>query len=165
MTEQAIPLITFYKGWETYQQSLLESVAPLSPEQLAFPIALHQRPIGTLLSHMIGARIFWFQGWMGEGNPDMADWDDDGQSEREAAKLVAGFEATWRMIAGALARWTPADLEQLFPTPAFMSEEARADFPPRTRRWIIWHTLEHEIHHGGELSLALGGYGLTTFYD
>ena len=25
--------------------------------------------------------------------------------------------------------------------------------------WIIWHVLEHEIHHRGELSLALGFLG------
>jgi len=165
MTEQAIPLITFYKGWENYQRSLVESIAPLSPEQLALPTAPHHWSIEMLLSHMIGARIFWFKGWMGEENPDLAHLDDDEQSVLEAAELVAGFEATWRMIADALARWTPADLEQLFPTPAFMKEEERENFPPRTRQWIIWHVLEHEIHHGGELSLALGGYGLTTFYD
>ncbi len=34
MTEQPLPLITFYKGWETYQQSLVETIAPLSSEQL-----------------------------------------------------------------------------------------------------------------------------------
>ncbi len=54
MTEQTLPLITFYKGWQTYQQSLLETIA--------------------------------------------------------------------------------------------------------------WHVLEHEIHHGGELSLALGGLGLPGVY-
>jgi hypothetical protein len=30
--------------------------------------------------------------------------------------------------------------------------------------WIIWHVLEHEILHAGELSLALGSYGLPGFY-
>ncbi len=28
-----------------------------------------------------------------------------------------------------------------------------------TLRWIIWHVLEHEIHHRGELSMALGLLG------
>lgn len=164
MTEHILPLITFYKGWENYQQSLVETTAPLSSEQLALPLGPHQRSIGIVLEHMIGARIFWFQGWMGEGNPDLDHWDDDGQAPGETAQLVAGLEATWQMIADALARWTPADLEQLFPTPAFMKEEERKFFPPRTRQWIIWHVLEHEIHHGGELSLALGNYGLEGVY-
>ena len=28
-----------------------------------------------------------------------------------------------------------------------------------TLHWIIWHVLEHEIHHRGELSLILGILG------
>jgi uncharacterized damage-inducible protein DinB len=35
----------------------------------------------------------------------------------------------------------------------------------RTVQWILWHVHEHEIHHGGELSLALGGLGVQGVYD
>ena len=28
-------------------------------------------------------------------------------------------------------------------------------------QWIIWHVLEHEIHHRGELSFILGTLGRT----
>ena len=48
--------------------------------------------------------------------------------------------------------------------PASLSEEEKSIFGELTRQWIIWHVLEHEIHHGGELSLALGGYGLEGIY-
>ncbi|HEX4716084.1 MAG TPA: DinB family protein [Ktedonobacteraceae bacterium] len=30
-----------------------------------------------------------------------------------------------------------------------------------TRQWIIWHVIEHDLHHGGEISLILGTHGLT----
>ena len=72
MTEQPLPLITFYKGWETYQQSLVETIAPLSPEQLAFPAASHHWTIGMVAQHMVANRVWWFQMWMGEGSPDLA---------------------------------------------------------------------------------------------
>ncbi len=29
-----------------------------------------------------------------------------------------------------------------------------------TRGWIIWHVVEHDLHHGGELSYSLGALGL-----
>jgi uncharacterized damage-inducible protein DinB len=170
MTEQTLPLITFYKGWETYQQSLVETIAPLSPEQLALPAASHHWTIGIVAQHMVANRVWWFQVWMGEGSPDLAPiahWDPADEEEQptlEATELVAGLESTWRMIAESLARWTPADLGHVFPPPASLREEERENFPPRTRQWIVWHVLEHEIHHGGELSLALGGYGLEGIY-
>ncbi len=170
MTEQAFPLITFYKGWETYQQNLVETIAPLSPEQLALPASSHHWSIGMLAQHIVANRVWWFQVWMGEGNPELAPiahWDPADQVEQhplESAELVAGLEVTWHMIADALARWTPADLWQIFPCPPFLSEEEKSIFGERTRQWIIWHVLEHEIHHGGELSLALGNYELTGIY-
>src|SRR5579863_2712153 len=56
MTEQVSPLATFYKpGWENYQHALAQTIAPLSSEQLTLPIAPHQRSIGELLEHLIGA--------------------------------------------------------------------------------------------------------------
>jgi uncharacterized damage-inducible protein DinB len=164
MTEQPLPLMMFYQGWETYQHSLVETTAPLSSTQLALPVAPHHWSIGMVLTHMIGSRVFWFQRWLGEGDPGLVHWDEDQQAVRTPAELVVGLEESWHLVADALARWTPADLGQLFPTPAFLSEEERQFFPPQTRQWIIWHVLEHEIHHGGELSLALGGIGLQGVY-
>ena len=65
-----------------------------------------------------------------------------------------------RLIQDALAHLTPADLEQVIPTRSWDGRER----PARSRQWMIWHVLEHEIHHGGELSLALGGLGLPGVY-
>ncbi|GCE08529.1 DinB family protein [Dictyobacter aurantiacus] len=170
MTEQALPLITFYNGWKSYQRGLIEMIAPLTVEQLAAPAPGHQWTIGQIAQHMVGNRVWWFQVWMGEGNLDLAPiahWDPSDKVEvapRNAAELVAGLESTWNMIADALGRWTAADLEQVFQPPSALGEEERANWPSFSRQWIIWHTFEHEIHHGGELSLALGSYGLPGIY-
>lgn len=167
MTEQAYPLITFYKGWEQLQRNLVEIVAPLSSEQLALPTAPHHWSIGRLITHMIADRAWWFHGWMAEGNPDLAPimrWEEEGQPVRQSAELVAGLESTGEMIIDALTRWTPADIGQIFPSPAFLSEEERRNWGNLTRQWIIWHVLQHEIYHAGELSLGLGGYGLKGIY-
>ncbi|HET9112093.1 MAG TPA: DinB family protein, partial [Ktedonobacterales bacterium] len=166
MTEQPLTLMTFYSGWATYQRNLVEVIAPLSAEQVALRAGPHQWTTGMLAQHIIANRVWWFQVWMGEGSPDLAPiahWDPADEAEKPtlgATELVAGLESTWRMIADALNRWTPADLAEMIQPPAALREEEREFFPPRSRHWIIWHTLEHEIHHGGELSLVLGEHGL-----
>ena len=173
MTEQVSPLATFYKpGWEKYQRAIVQTIATLSPEQLALSIEPRQRPIGELLEHMIGARFNWFYLWMGEGDPNL-DWDDgEGNDESIAykpASLVTLFENSWRVISSALDRWTAADLDQVFQPPAshqkWLLDQGLEEAPPHTRQWIAWHVMEHEIHHGGELSLTLGTQGLVSFYD
>jgi len=172
MSEQASPLITFYQqGWENHQQAVVKCFAALSPEQLALPAGSNQRSIGELLDHMIGARYNWFYLWMGEGEPHL-DWDD-GEDNVEptaykTASLVSMFEKSWRVISSAMARWTPADLEQMITPPAshqaWLRNQGLEEEPPHTRQWIVWHVMEHEIHHGGELSLALGTYEIPSFY-
>ncbi len=170
MTEQALPLMTFYKGWGSYQRMLTAMIAPLTDEQLALPTGPDRWTIGEVAQHVIANRVWWFQVWMGEGDPGLAPiahWDPADPVEApelSAADLVAGLESTWQMIADALGRWTADDLPAVFDPPAAMSAEERAMFSSFSRQWIIWHVLEHEIHHGGELSLALGNHNLPGIY-
>lgn len=101
MTDQVFPLATFYKpGWEQYQHALVQTIAPLSSEQLALSLGPQQRSIGELLEHMIGARFNWFYLWMGEGDPSR-DWSDDEDTSEptayKAASLVAMFEKRLRI--------------------------------------------------------------------
>ena len=155
MTENHTTLATFYKGWEVYQEELTKAITPLSPDQLALLAAPHLRSIGVLAAHIISARVWWFHNIMGEGNADIAlmvSWDDDDAPARTASELVRGLEATWHMIDDALHRWTPTDLEQ-----RFQRRETTV-----SRQWIIWHIIEHDLHHGGELSYTLGIHGLAA---
>lgn len=169
MTEHALPLAVVYQGWDRYQRDLLEAVAPLSPEQLALPVAPTHWPIGMVVQHILNDRIWWFDLWMGEGSPEAAafmHWEEEkeGQSVHSAAELVAGLEATWGVIEQALARWTVADLGYVFAPPAELTEAERQVFGPSTRQEILWHVLRHDIHHGGELAVGMGGYHLPTIW-
>lgn len=168
-TASALSLAAVYQGWDTFQRDLLKAVAPLSPEQLALPLAPTHWPIGMVVQHILNDRIWWFHLWMGEGSPEIASfmhWEEekDGRSVHSAAELVAGLEATWGMIQHTLARWTVADLGYVFDPPATLTEAERKTFGPGTRQEIMWHVLRHDIHHGGELAIGMGGYDLPTIW-
>ena len=102
-----------------------------------------------------------------------------------AAELVVGLEKTWRLIEETLARLTPADLEQVFPPLSEAERTRHAKLveptlqpysqmwlekarlaggvrPAYSREWIIWSVLEHDIHHGSEISTILGVHGLPV---
>jgi uncharacterized damage-inducible protein DinB len=155
MTDNHTTLAAFYKGWDDYQEHLIKAIAPLSPDQLALQVAPQLRSIGEIAAHIISARVWWFHNIMGEGSADIASmvsWDDDGAPSRTATELVSGLESTWLMIQNALERLTPADLEQ-----RFQRRETTV-----SRQWIIWHIIEHDLHHGGELSYSLGIHELAA---
>ncbi len=152
-------LATFYSGWGEYQAMLIDAIAPLSAEQLALRAGPALRPVWLLAAHIVAARVWWFQGWMGEGDATLAEldpWDDDDAPPRAATELVDGLERTGRMITGCLGRWTPAMLDDPFVRQRGGASETE------TRGWIVWHVMEHDLHHGGELFLTLGLHGLPT---
>jgi uncharacterized damage-inducible protein DinB len=154
--EETLPLATFYRGWDRYQELLVTAVAPLSAEQLALRAAPALRPIWELAAHIIGTRVWWFHDFMGEDGDELeplSTWDDPGEPQRSAAELELGLERSWELIAERLNDWTAKDLEQAFAHPRRGTV---------TRQWVLWHVLEHDLSHGGELFLTLGIHGLPA---
>jgi len=97
---------------------------------------------------------------MGEGDRelrDLVDFDEDeGSRSRDAAAISHALESSWAQLASCLHKWTETDLVAEFQRPA---RNARKGRPWRSRRYIIWHVAEHDVHHGGEISLTLGMHG------
>ncbi len=102
-----------------------------------------------------------------------------------ATELVAALEQTWQLIEQTLARLTVADLGQLVPAFGAADRERHAqrvgpELQPYAQMWlaasarsgdvrpavsrqqIIWGVLEHDIHHGSEISTTLGIHGLPV---
>jgi uncharacterized damage-inducible protein DinB len=160
MTEPQALMTTIYGGWHTYQALLIKALSPLVSDQLDLRAAPTLRSIEDIATHAIGARARWFYQLMGEGGEvfaDLSTWDRQGMPSRSAAELVHGLETTWQGMQDAIARWTPADWQQTYPGDDDDGEPAII-----TRQWVIWHLIEHDLHHGGEVSLTLGMHGLPA---
>ena len=161
MSDEDVTLKQVYAGWDVYNNYLVEAVAPLTPEQLQLRPAANLRNVYAIVTHIIGARARWFSQLLGEGGETMAElgvWDRPGQPERNAAELEMGLETSWRVISDCLSRWTIANLTDTFPNDRPDPGEPEAF----TRQWVIWHLIEHDLHHGGEMFYTLGMNGLPT---
>ncbi len=148
---------TFYTGWGSYQDSLIKALAPLKPEQLALRAAPGLRSMAESAAHIIGARARWFYLLMGEGGDEFKElgrWDQRGARARGAEELVHGLATTWDGMHAAIDRWSPQDWQLTWP-----GEDA-SEPETITRAWVIWHLVEHDLHHGGEISITLGMNGL-----
>jgi len=161
----------FHEGWARHQARVIDVIAGLTPEQLDFRTAPHQWAVWQLAAHVAGSRAYWFHDVLGEGDPatrdlfrvdrttvaglalEDAQWEDDEDHPRSAQELVDALTRTWAIIDDCLGRWTADDLQ------------ATIVRPSRThhRGWVVWHVMEHDLHHGGEISQILGSNGLTGF--
>lgn len=154
MAAESTSCWAFYAGWEAYQHLLVGTVAPLTGAHLRLTIASELRSIGMLATHLVRTRAAWLRLVLGEGGPEVAAiaaWDDNVGDAPPAAELVRGLEVTFVAWRECLQRWTPRDLDEIF-----------HDGPDEVSRgWIIWHVIEHDLHHGGELSYSLGALGLA----
>ena len=170
--ENNIPLASIFDGWNGYQTSLVNAIAPLTREQLLWQPAASSRSIGETARHISRGRVSWFSRMDAPGSQELVDrieqWETDRDGNRDvvessiaitdnADELVHWLEATWQMIHKTLTTWTIADLAQTY------RHTWNGQTYAVSRQWTIWRILSHDIHHGGELSLLLGLQGIEAF--
>jgi uncharacterized damage-inducible protein DinB len=158
----------FYEGWANHQALMIVALRDLSAEQLDLRTAPHQWTVWQLAGHVAGSRAYWFHDVLGEGDPSTRDlfrvesttvpglpledagWEDDEDHPRSAEELVDGLTRSWAIVDECLGRWTAEELEASVLRPE----------RPHHRGWVLWHVMEHDLHHGGEISQILGSNGL-----
>jgi uncharacterized damage-inducible protein DinB len=174
MASAAPSLRPFYEGWANYQRLVMDLIDGLTLEQVGLRTAPHLWAVWQLAGHMAGARTHWFHDVFGEGDPAIRDifrvasttvpdlpledagWEDDEDNPRGPAEIVEALGRTWTMIDDCLQRWTSDDLVVEF------TRHRPTGTQTVSRQWVIWHLMEHDIHHGGEISLILGTHGIPA---
>ena len=153
MQQEKSTLDVIYENWRTYSDKLRDAIAPLMDEQLRLQPAPGMWPLGQILQHIVSVRAGWFSGTLQDSDEAMAAYMEWGQRDspaRSAAELARGLDETWAFIESRLRRWTPEDRAMTFP------DEWDGVVSDVSRSWVIYHVLEHDLHHGGEVSLLLG---------
>ncbi len=152
------PLIpAIYDGWHTYQTELIKALAPLTGEQLRLTSSDEMRSVGAIATHIVKTRAGWFYFDLEEQDStfkEILDWQADDPRSRTAAELVTGLETTWAIMQTIIAGWTADQWAKTFTAE---DDYGKWEF---SRAWVIWHLIEHDLHHGGELSITLGAHGL-----
>src|SRR5690349_19455479 len=150
-------LDVIYESWRGHHEKLRDCIAPLTNEQLSLQPAARMWPLGQIVQHIISVRAGWFSYTLQDADKVMEEymlWGQRDSPERSATELARGLDETWAFIEARLQRWTPEDHARTFP------DEVDGQVYEVSRSWVIYHVLEHDLHHGGEVSLILGMNGL-----
>jgi uncharacterized damage-inducible protein DinB len=152
-------LDVIYENWRGYHEKLCNCIAPLTNKQLLLQPAARMWPVGQIAQHIISVRAGWFSGTLQDEDEAMNAYMLWGQSDspaRSAGELVRGLNDTWAFIEARLQRWTPDDCAMTFP------DEWNGQVYEVSRSWVIYHVMEHDLHHGSEISLILGMHDLPA---
>ena len=154
----------FYDNWADQHHKIVETLRPLTPEQVQLRAAPAEWAIWQLASNMAGGRMYWLCFMLGEDNlgvgPEWTGWEDEPDHPRTADELVQAFEKTWTVAQACLDRWSLADLQAEVTTKDFWGREVTI-----SPAWVINRLMSHEFHHGSEISLILRVHGLPTLMN
>lgn len=140
-----------FNHWGTVRRHLLRALELLDDEQLAFVPREGLWSLGTVARHIAAAEEGWFRYVV---NRELDAWPEFGDKDYvTVASIVALLTEVHARTEAYLSTVEEADLDRAIATPWC------EDLP---LRWVIWHVLEHEIHHRGEIYLMLGLMGMEA---
>jgi uncharacterized damage-inducible protein DinB len=138
--------------WVVVRRDLLRALDQLADEQLDFVPREGLWSLGTVARHIANAEEGWFRYAI---TRELDVWPP--RYSADACPTVASIK---QLLAEVHAR-TEAYLETL--AAEQLDEALQMPWGAElSRREIIWHVLEHEVHHRGEIFLMLGLMGMEA---
>ncbi|HSB66819.1 MAG TPA: DinB family protein [Anaerolineales bacterium] len=137
-----------FSHWEQVRTDLLATMNKFSDDELSYTPFVGSWSVGQILLHIAECEDFWLHSLVRHELEPPIDYKQAEYPTRFAIKEV--LDNAHRRTVAFLDNLDMNELDNEYPTRYGESF---------TLRWIIWHVLEHEIHHRGELSLALGLLG------
>ena len=139
--------------WTKVRAGLLEALDSLSEEQLDFVPREGLRSLKENVCHIAGTEEGWFRygvtreinSW-DEAEPNAADYPTKAALKDMLARIHAKTETFFAQEPDALAE----------------KNVVLAWGRETTVGWVLWHVIEHEIHHRGEVYLMLGLMGIEA---
>ena len=138
-----------FAHWKLVRKDLIATAEAFDESELAYAPFEGCWSVGRILLHIAGAE----DGWLRYGiTKELDQWPDGYTLENypDKASILKALEEVHARTTAYLTGLDETALETRITAPW------GDDFP---LLWILWHVIEHEIHHRGELTLILGMLG------
>jgi uncharacterized damage-inducible protein DinB len=136
--------------WARFNEELIRLVDYVPEDKINWSPKPELWNFRGILLHIAGARDGWLEG-MGDGieAPNVY------QTVRSTDEIKAAFARTWDRLAATL-----ADQERL--DAAYETQDPGEPVDTRSGHWIMFHLLEHDIHHRADIFHYLALLGIET---
>jgi uncharacterized damage-inducible protein DinB len=142
-----VKVAQMFAHWEEVRAGLLATIDRFEEHELAFVALPGGWPAGEVMLHIAEVEDIWLHSVVRGELGEIGYWLRDYHTKAAIRDVLArARERTQRFLDSV----TLTDLDNRY------TGRDGAAYP---LRWIIWHVLEHEVHHRGELSMTLGLLG------
>lgn len=142
-------LAQFFSHWKQIRADLYTTIDKFNDADLSYVPFHSSWSVGQIMLHIADAEDGWFRYAV---KRELEKWPETYRLENHPTKedIKSALAAVHARTERYLESLDRADAAQMVVVPWGES------YP---LLWIIWHVVEHEIHHRGELSLILGMLG------
>lgn len=140
-----------FKHWDEVRRELIRALDMLTDNQLNFVPREGLRSLGDIVRHIADAEEGWFRYELTRAYDEWPGY---------TAADYPTVESVKKLLSDVHAR-TDAYLETLSFEDLDRQIET-TDGEQLSLSWIIWHVLDHELHHRGEVFLMLGLMGIEA---
>lgn len=140
----------------------LKGVSKLSKDQLFTPPAVNEYPIGAYLMHLCECDIHWLEVLSGESINESCKqqcyfdkWFDPSgtpsppSAPPDISEYAKSLHETRGMLLGYLTQLKDTDLE------SSATMKSRKGDIEISKKWIVYHLIEHEAHHRGQMFMLM----------
>ncbi len=143
---------TLFAHWDAVRAGLIQALDQLTDAQLDFTPRAGLWSLRETVCHIAGAE----EGWLRHIVPNAPDWMGFGYAAGDYP-TVASLKSLLAEVHARTAAQFGADAD------ALLDQVVALPWGPQVRlEWAVWHVLEHEIHHRGEVYLMLGLLGMEA---
>jgi uncharacterized damage-inducible protein DinB len=136
-----------FRHWTHVRKELFETLAKFSDEELKYKPFNGSWTVGQIVLHIAEAEDFWFTKVVQGQEVIEPDFTLEQAGKDQLVNWLNFVHNKTLVFLNGLEN--EKDLERIY---ALEGEEFSLYF-------VLWHVIEHEIHHRGELSLCLGLLG------
>lgn len=150
-------LAEFFSNYFTVRKELVEAVKGLSREQLDWCAPGHPNSIGHLLAH-VAETEFWWISIVAEKNvaPSQTDFQRF-ENDLTADRIFAWLEEHFAETGSFLRREELDDWDGVFYSFEIDGKEEKV-----SKRWLVWHVVEHQARHRGQIFMLMRMQGLDV---
>jgi uncharacterized damage-inducible protein DinB len=146
--ESIVDLAQFFSHWKQVRADLLSALDQFSDTELTYVPFKQSWPVGQIALHIAEAEDGWFRYAVTRELEAFPEYRFEDYPTKEAIKsILAAVHARTEQYLESL---NGSDMSQVVAVPWGESIPLL---------WIIWHVVEHEIHHRAELSMIHGLLG------